>query len=64
MIAYIRNLFDRRTLDQKIADGIAKQVGGYKRNRFRLNLSHTVFPTMNNRVRIADYKPEERRLFH
>lgn len=37
-------LFDRRTVEQKITDGIAKQVGAYRSNIFKRTLSHSVFP--------------------
>lgn len=44
MIRYLLSLFDRRTVEQKITDGIAKQVGSYRHNIFKRTLSHSVFP--------------------
>jgi hypothetical protein len=44
MINALRKLLDRRTPEQKVTDGIRKQVGSYKSNIFKRTLSHSVFP--------------------
>lgn len=49
MIAYIRNLFDRRTPEEKARDGVRKAVAEYEKNaqqvkHSRLRIMKTTLP--------------------
>jgi hypothetical protein len=44
MKLYTRLFGDKRTPEQKVTDGIRKQVGSYKANIFKRTLSHSIFP--------------------
>lgn len=66
---YFRSLFgkDKRTPEEKVRDGIRKQVEEYESNNDGMMVSHTVRPWYyGNKLNttITDHFPERKRKFH